>query len=397
MFLRVLKNILFYILFIPVILLLFHYIWVPQYNFTEYPPFYGSKIHNPYHQQNFRKWKTLGIRSLPIWYKNLSNTFQANHYNQIDSLFYDTTLIISNKLFNKKGFINYSNGVISNDIVVLNSSSFIRRSYPYLKTLNNKQHHINLLKDSTSLIYLKPSIIFKEFDQSHPVFLNNYDGYIADMNIAEATYLWDASLSAGHYISLIAESIPLKDEYTKNKQIRSIYYNPTKKDIYKTLKQHDFITATFPKSITENGKKQIPLRLRKVEADNHDITISCAIPAASIAFIGQNGTMQQLDKDTYLSIYNIKRDDSYIRVEITFKDGVKYYLNPLIKTNRLSQGVDRTLHINKLSTILYRAAGILGLIIIIALILYIKRRTRIEFIEITVDENNKKTKRVKTI
>ncbi len=398
MFLRVLKNILFYLIFIPFILLILHYIWVPQYNFSEQMPFYGSKVYNPYQKKRLNDWKMLGIISSPIWYKNLSKTFQPNELNQIDSMFYDTTIIISSRLFEKGKHVNYSHGLIVNDITVLNSKSLMRRSYPYFKTLNNKQHRINLLKDSTSLVYLKPSVIFEDYNSTHPILLSNYDGYITDMNMEDATYLWDVSLSAGRYVSLIGESsFSCEDEYVKSKYTQAIYYNPKAKNIYQALKTHDFVTAVFPKSLV--SKKEKPLfRLKKVGVDNRYITVSCSRQAQSIAFIGQNGVVQQFQSNSYFSIYDIKRDDSYIRVEVTFKDGVKYYLNPLIKMNRLSQNENRGVDINQLSTMLYRIFGILGLIIVIALILYVKRRTRIQFIEITVDEKtNKKIKKVKTL
>ena len=71
--------------------------------------------------------------------------------------------------------------------------------------------------------------------------------------------------------------------------------------------------------------------VNKIGLDSTTVFISLSQKADSIKFIGQNHTTLALAKDAYEAEYDMKQEDSYVRITAYFPEGEVIYSNPFAR------------------------------------------------------------------
>ncbi len=378
---KFIKNFVFYIGLLVIVALALYYLWTPRYYFPQTDVFFGKKIYNPYQNLDVNQWQRTGIYTFPAWYRDAMERLSGNdRYYEVDEYYYDTVMYAANQAFYKNGS-TYSQGLFHDDHLVIGCDKVEWTDYPFIRDIHNKQHRINRIRSHGCLLYLKPSVFFDDYQPEHPKLLRNYNGIMVDENIKQSLHLWDQTLSVGIYTTLVANTLPKSSRFLPEKHNRVMYINRNAGSMKEALKTGNYFVATKYDHESDNVKPELESALRSVRLDGDTVYISLAEKALAINIFGQNGDILKVAKNTRLASYEIKRQDTYIRAEVLFDDGTHYYLNPLHRYAGKTHNQVPPAEVNFLKTWLLRGGGIFGLLIFIWLMLYIKRRLKIEIIE----------------
>jgi len=383
MFWKIIKNIVFYVFLIALMAVVLHYFWAPRYYFPESEVFYGKQIFNPYEVSSNTDWKRVGIATRPVWYEDyMARITGEEEPVMLKRSYYDSLLIAGNQRIVNSNQPIYKQGLYHDDHFVIGSEKIVWQDYPFIRDIHNKQHRINSIHKTGGLLYLKSTAFFDDYQKDHPRLLQNYNGVIVDESFEQATHLWDRALSAGKYTTLIAKALPDNHRFKAEKQYRIIYVPQNDTSFEYNLKRGNyFVAAKYQHN--NNGSKPENLEniLSEVKIVDDTLVVSTKSPAYAINFFTQKGQVRKLVQNTEEAFYKIERNDTYIRVEIVFEDGTRYYLNPVHRYSGDTPHDYIRTHQNTFRTWLFRGTGIFGLIIVVWILLYIKRRLRIEFLE----------------
>jgi|GEM_PF-1282690 hypothetical protein len=378
---RIIKNFVFYIGLLVLVAVALHYIWAPRYYFPKKEVFYGNKIFNPYQEIVDSEWQKVGVLTYPVWYRDAMERLSGNDlYNEVDEYYYDTVLHAANQRFEGNGN-TYMQGLHHNDHLVIGSSHIEYTDYPFIRDIHNKQHRIRMIRRNGGLVFLKPSVFYDNYDLDHLRLLRNYYGVMVDENFTQSLHIWDQTLSAGHYNTLIANTLPQSGRFLPEKQYRIMYVKKDTTSIRNKLRKGNYFVATTYNHQSDDERPDLKARLKDVAINGDELIIETTQPALAFNFFGQNGEVLDVQKETSRAAYQIKREDSYVRVTMIFEDGTRYYLNPV---HRYAGNVPHNkvgVEVNFLKTWLLRSGGIVALLIFIWVLLYIKRRLRIEILE----------------
>ncbi len=378
---RIIKNLIFYTGLLVIVAIALHYLWAPRYFFPQTEVFFGKKIYNPYTNLDAPNWIKTGIYIYPPWYKDALESISGNdRYYELDEYYYDTLLFAANQKFEKTGN-TYMQGLHHNDHLAIGCDDIDYTDYPFIRDIHNKQHRINMVRDNGCLLYLKPSVFFDNYKPEHPKLLRNYHGIMVDENFVQSQHLWDQALSSGIYTTLIANALPRSSRFLPEKQYRIIYVNPNSAGIKSALAKGNYFVASHYEHVDDTVKPKLTSKLQDVSILGDSIVISTTETAMAVNFFGQNGEVADVQKNTSQAVYKLKRSDSYIRTTIIFDDGTRYYLNPVHRYSGKQPPHVIPVEVNFLKTWLLRAGGIVVLLVVIWILLYIKRRLRIEVVE----------------
>lgn len=383
MFWKIIKNIVFYLFLIGLISVALYYFWAPRYYFPESEVFYGKKIFNPYQINSSTQWQRVGIDTRPVWYEDLIQRLTGDEEPVfIDRNYYDTLLVAGNQRIVNENQPVYKQGVFHDDHFVIGCDKIEWHDYPFFRDIHNKQYRINKIHSNGCLLYLKPSAFFVDYSQDHPQKLQNYNGLMVDESFEQAVHLWDRALSAGKYKTLLAKALPKNQRFKPEKQYRIIYIPQNDTTLEYNLRQGNyFMAAKFQHNDNSVSPRKLRSLLSEVTIKNDTLIVSTKSPAFAINFFTQDGDIRKVVQDTEKASYHLKRNDTYIRTEIVFEDGTRYYLNPVHRYNGKSPHDYMRTHQNTFKTWLFRGMGIFGTIIVVWILLYIKRRLKIEIRE----------------
>lgn len=380
---KILKNIVFYLFLIVLVAVALHYFWAPRYYFPETEIFYGKQTFNPYTISQSTSWKKVGITTEPVWYENLMKRLSGDE-NQvmINHSYYDTLLVAGNQRIVNKSQPIYKQGLFHDDNFVIGCNKIEWNDYPFVRDIHNKQHRINKIRGKGCLLYVEPSVFFDDYQKDHPELLQNYNGFMVDESFEQVAHLWDRALSAGKYTTILAKALPKNSRFKPEKQYRIIYIPQNDRSLEQNLKDGNYFVSSRYENHHGNQRPQNEMSwLANVEVENDTLIIETRIKAYAINFFTQNGDVEKVVKNTENATCAMDRNDTYLRTEILFDDGTRYYLNPVHRYNGNKPHNTIHPHKNTFKTWLFRGIGIFGLIIVVWILLYIKRRIRIEILE----------------
>lgn len=378
---RIIKNLVFYTGLLVIVAVALHYIWAPRYYFPQTEVFFGKNIFNPYTNLDNPNWIKTGIYVYPPWYKDAIESLSGNdRYYEVDEYYYDTLLYAANQKFEKNNN-TYMQGLHHNDHLAIGCNEAEFTDYPFIRDIHNKQHRINMVRDKGCLLFLKPSVFYDNFKPEHPKLLRNYHGIMVDENFVQSQHIWDQALSSGIYTTLIANTLPRSSRFLPEKQYRILYINADSAGIKKALTKGNYYVATKYHHEENEEQPDLDSKLQDISIQGDSLIINTSEEAMAINFFGQHGEVADVQKNTSQAIYELKRKDSYIRTTIIFEDGTRYYLNPVHRYSGNQPHHIIPVEVNFLKTWFLRAGGIVGLLIAMWILLYIKRRLRIEVIE----------------
>lgn len=283
---KVLLRILYTTLTLILLFLVTIYVFVPSYRFEDPKPFSGKFIHNPYQKLTNSDW---------------------NHYNFRDTLMN----------FNITSY-EYGYGLSQAKYFCLDHKSKRKIDYPFFQNIHFKQHSINSLNKTSSLVI--PTNLDKGFKLREIKYLDNYRLMEVLSSYGVFTEYWDLALSAGHRVNIFATSY--LNNFKHSVVINSDYNS--KEQIIKSLQDGDFYAISY------KNDDNLP-ELKDIKIINDSIFINLTKTAKEIRFIGQNGIIRGSICNINHGVYIFKDDDSYIRIEASFDDGSVIYFNPIVR------------------------------------------------------------------
>lgn len=324
----------------------------PVYNFSEARPFSGPDIFNPYASLE-------GVDSIPWKRANFhTHTRVKGIFNECE-YWPDQT----DSAYRKFGY----------DIVTFsNHNELTVHPYDTALQVNVYEHGINIFKYH-KLVFgcesvnrfdnLLPLFVFqkqfqldllaKESDfiqMNHPLRtggtseyqMRRLEGYRLmelDSGKSKENEYWDWALSAGRYsFGLANDDLHYPDRSGKMAVRCNFLYCPSARyeDIKKTLLTGGYYAMRVPDyghgdwEVKYAKNRNLP-SVNKIGLDSTTVFISLSQKADSIKFIGQNHTTLALAKDAYEAEYDVKPEDSYVRITAYFLEGEVIYSNPFAR------------------------------------------------------------------
>jgi hypothetical protein len=381
------KLILWLVLLLAVIFFVIYAI-APVYDFQEPEPFAGSNIHNPYQDMDSTLWKKGNFHAQSYsWFgitdgrKNSPDGIQAIY----QQLGYDIALITDYQRINtygegSKNFIpgyEHGYGVRKTHQICLGASKVSWLDYPVYQNINHKQHVLNVLQNHNEIVALAHPFVRDGYLTEDMRLLTNYDLIEAVSHYTISLSHWDAALSAGHPVFIIA-----------NDDTHDIF-NPTKVGRYCTFVNSPDLEAGAVLQALKTGKafgarinmlensdfvqkakdhKNIPV-IKSVEVRSDTLFVEVSKKASAFTFIGYNGMIKKSAANSVEAFYPIAPDDKYIRTEIIFDDNTQFYLNPVIRYRGDAPSRPKPAEVNFMKTWMQRIiAAIIAIIIFIVVV-----------------------------
>lgn len=328
----------------------------PRYDFPKPEAFQGAKWYNPYAQLDTNKWLKGNFQIQSLAWGGITDG-SKNPTDTIISLYsrlgYDIIGIsdyqkINTVLKGNSGYIPiYEHGFNMHKThhVNIGTSKVFWLDFPFYQNKHHKQFIINLLRNKTEIIALAhPNFSLEGYTKDELAYLYNYDLLEALNHQRFSLAHWDAALSAGKPVFILADddAHDLTNPYLFG--VVSTYINAQKNsqvDVIKSLKSGNAygFTPYTPSEETfakkEERAKNLPL-LRFVKISNDTLWVSAQGNSKTFTFIGgDQGKILHSVQNVDTAFYVLKPSNHYVRVEIDYGLNQKMYLNPVICGNGL--------------------------------------------------------------
>lgn len=385
------------VLLILLVIVVFFVIYTlaPVYKFPEPQAFSGDKIFNPYKGIDSSNWIKGNFQVQSRAWLGLTNG-RHNTNDAIQTVYkqlgYD--IIVTSDYMKINEFGNQSPsyiptyehgyGIRKTHQVCIGSRKVNWIDYPFYQNKNHKQHILNILKENNDIVSLAHPELRDGYLIDDLKYLTNYDLIEAMNEVRFSIAHWDAALSNGHKAYILAndDAHNIFDP-TEVGRVCTFINSPTLNadDVISSLKKGQAFGADINMrdgaDFVEKSKdhKKIAV-LKNVELINDSLNVMVSENAKSIVFIGQNGKKKASVSDTNVAIYPINKNDTYIRTEINFYNGNKFYLNPVFRYSGAAPAVNSAPEIDLIKTWVQRGIALIITIILILIISRIRKGTQ---------------------
>ena len=327
------------------------YATCPIYAFEEPKPFYGGKFYNPYQHLNPDGWLKCNFHvHARIWggLTKGENTpeeiFAAYRKLNFDVIALSNYMDICTSNSDDPRYISvYEHGYGSQKVhqLALGARKVMWRDYVFLQNLHHKQHIIDMLKRNSRLVALCHPRIQGAYTPDDLRYLSGYD-FIEVLN-GRRNYEkeWDAALSNGHKVWLVANDDAHSVNNPGRLQQSVTFVNVSMAsgdEVLERLAQGAAFGVLFPnrrlqhttyeEKILDAEKVSFPIAVQVCE---EGLQITWQQNMQQINFIGDNGNLLKTLTDTDTAFYPIRLKDTYVRVRLTCPEGLVYFLNPIIR------------------------------------------------------------------
>ncbi len=390
MFLKTIKfllKVLFWLLLLLTVIFIIIYALSPVYKFPEYKAFSGDKIHNPYQGMDSTAWKKGNFQVQSRVWLGLTNG-RHNTNDAIQTIYrqlgYDIIVTSDYMTINPFGedrptyIPTYEHGYSYRKVhqVCIGSQKVNWIDYPVYQNINHKQHIINILRKNNEIVTLAHPDLRDGYTLDDLRLLSNYD-LIEVLNEARfSVNHWDAALSSGHpaYILANDDAHNIFDP-TEVGRICTFINTPTLNagEVMQAMKAGRAFGADIAMregaDFVERSEdhKRIPV-LKAMKLNGDTLSVRVSQRAKLISFIGQNGVVKQMVQDTTAARYVVQADDSYIRTEILFDNGSRFYLNPVYRYSGNQPAKPPQVKIDQIKTWVKRGIALIVTIIIVLII-----------------------------
>jgi hypothetical protein len=347
------------------------YATCPIYKFEEPKPFCGEKFYNPYQYVDSEGWHKCNFHAHSECWGGLTNGENApeeilDAYRQLqyDAVSISNYMDIDTTNSRHPLYIpvyEHGYGIKKIHQLALGTRKVVRHDYIFLQNLNQKQHVVDLLKQHSRLVALCHPRVRNGYLPEDLKYLSNYD--FIEVQNARRIYEeeWDAALSHGHKVWLIAND----DAHSANlRQLQrsATFVNvsiPDGDEILERLAQGAALGVCFPKdsdTLEEKTSESEKVSfLKSIQVIENELYVIWQQNMKQIDFIGDNGNVLKTSTEADTAFYFIRPQDTYVRVRIISPEGFVYYLNPIIRYEG-DKPVRQSLHsIDTPRTILKRA------------------------------------------
>ena len=357
----------------------------PSYSFDEPKPFRGSCLHNPYKDMKPDNWIQANFHAHTRQFGGITNG-RVNTNEMLDSAY--SALGFDHIGISDYNKINYYDSASPNFIptyehgygifkihqLCIGAEKVRRLDYLAFQNLSMKQHTLNRLAKQTRLVIpAHPSFVKNGYLVEDMKYLSNYKLMEVLNGFRISTAHWDTALSNGHLVYLIGndDSHDVNDITYMGRRFTMINApenNP--EQLMQALENGNAVGVDFsvkPDETWEQKVQRIKNNLpyiKQVELRGDTLLVSATKPFAKIRFIGQNGVELDVQKYKKTGVYVIKPDDNYVRVELSFNDWTRLYLNPITRHESSEIVKQRLDHINWTKTIILWFVYVLVLFLI---------------------------------
>lgn len=374
---------------IPLIILLLattigssFYLFSPIYNFDEPTPFAGTKIYNPYSGIDSSNWKRANFHAHHRMWGGVTNggCSEDELLNAYKSLNYDF-IGISNYQhmtdYNKGTefylpVYEHGWGITKFHQLVFGADQVTWKEYPFFMGLSEKQNVLNRVQEGADLIVFNHPRFTRGLKKEDMRYLTGYNLIEAVSGMASSADLWDEALSSGHASFIVAndDSHNINKLYQLARNVTFVNVNTTKySDLTEALKRG----ATYGLKVPNFGDGDWEIKKAKndslpkplnIALLNDTLRLRLDQAADSIRIIGQGGISKQIVKDTTYIEYVIQPEDTYIRAEARFGNGVDMYFNPLFRyTNDQPLAKQELAHYSFIKTLLYSFVWLIAILV----------------------------------
>lgn len=392
---RFLLKLLLYFIIGLVVMFAVEYILAPVYVFPEPKPFAGEKLFNPYEGIDSNYWRKGNFQIQSQAWGGVTDG-RKNTNEAIDSLYkllgYEVITISDYQKINSFGEENdvyipvyeHGYGIFKNHHVMIGAHKVIWNDYPLFQNLHHKQHMLNVLRSTSDLVFIAHPKYAGGWEPDDLRWMTNYDGLEVLNGFRVSMAHWDAALSAGKNMRILA-SDDAHDITNINEvgNYTTIIYSPVLHgdSIVSAIKAGRafgaYIYRVYGEPMNEKIEKALNLpKLSKVELDGDTLRVAVNRPAEQFRFIGQEGSLLDSTLNTTEATYIIRDSDTYVRTEIIWPNRTAYYLNPVVRYAGDDPWAHEFARVDHFRTWLLRIIGFATLIFIFMNIYYLRRRFR---------------------
>ena len=317
------------------------YLLCARFQFEEPAPFEGSIIHNPYDSMDTKNWVKCNFHAHAHAWNGVTNghgTATEIHkaYQNLDYRIHCVSNYhhIDTTHANSQNYIPaYEHGynLRKTHQLVLGSQKVQWQDYVFPQTLHNKQHVLQQLGDTNSVVILNHPGLRNGYKPDDFSSLAGYDCMEVLNPSVISTREWDASLSAGRKTFIVGND-----------------------DIHNVIKKERLGTMCTFVNVKVENKQRVLEALKKgksygvalgqtqdidsiptlvaLRVNSDTITIKMNAVAGNVILTGQNGKELATFKDTDLIKYKLTPKDHYARATFRYRNGTTVYLNPVFYT-----------------------------------------------------------------
>lgn len=357
------------------------YLTAPLYFFVEPKPFEGSYINNPYKSLDTNSFrtilfsapevspKTIFIGDDQMMLESILNKFQE--FDHVEMVMRQK--LFRNVIFKSEKLYSYQHGLGFADpsMFCIGARKNLWIDYPLYKNIHYKQGLIEKLVNDCDMVALNAA----SFTAEEIKYLSGYQ--LIDLgNITKsAIALWDSALSNGHLVYGFATEKEFELGIHNSFSADYLVVNPpfdSTQTLMDAIKQGSCYVVTQQQDlgVQRNHEKfvsEIPFLVNAVlNADTFYVNTSQT--ASFFKFISQNGKLLRLDENTSSASCVFGAEDNYLRVEIVFPDGTKFFLNPLTRHFAANGNKQNLASIDVTKTALMRGVYIILIVIFLQII-----------------------------
>lgn len=385
---------------VVLVLLVIILLWIPYlgttyYRFQEPTKFAGQNIYNPYAAMDSSSWIKANFQIQSYAWKGITDG-RKNTNEKIDSIYsmleYDVIATSDYMKINRFGeertsyipVYEHGYGIFKNHQVCIGAEKVDWVDFFFYQTNHHKQQVLNRLQNTNELVFLAHPRFGGGNEPEDFKYLTNYDGIEALNGFRFSLDYWDTALSTGHYATLLSDD----DAHDINNpdqigQFCTFINVPeiNRNNIVASLKSGNAFGAFIYRELGESfeakkEKLKDIAKLKSVQLIGDTIIVETDRMASEIRFVGQDGQLKQKVSNEFAAKYKFQEDDSYIRIEIFYENGNKFFLNPFARYEQdLKMPQVEGLHL--INTWIFRIVA--GLILILLLYLTFKIIKNIHF------------------
>ncbi|MFM2117473.1 MAG: hypothetical protein RL316_663 [Bacteroidota bacterium] len=324
------------------------YIFAPRYVIKKPETFKGNNFYNPYENLSLSNTFPINLHGHTQAWQGFTNGKGNSDLakKKYDSLgFYYSAISQYHFVENKNDKIKvYEHGININKThqLILGSNNVIWKDYVLPQTLNQKQHILNLLsEDTNSVICINHPGIRGGYKINDFKYLQQYhlmEGLRPNHNF---TNYWDTALTYGHPVTLIANDDfhnVYNDSELGNHLTLLFKKYENELSLLQALKKGQCASVSLNHKSSANliQRKQKIERLQKliseIEIKRDTINVQLNEPL-TIKWRSNKGLLKQTTNSSY-DFYKPSPKDTYVRIEITTKDSIEVYFNPLYRSDK---------------------------------------------------------------
>ena len=340
----------------------------PVYNFSEPIAFQGKEWYNPYTaiDTNDLKLSNFQIQSKSYGgVTNGRNNSSERVFSTYKNLGYDVITISDYMKINyyqedslpHVAVYEHGYGAFKNHQVCIGASEVMWLDFPLFQSQSSKQFVLNELKKKNKCVAIAHPSLRDAYSTDDMKVLRGYDLIEALSNFKNSLELWDAALSAGNPVFLVADddahNLDKPNDYGRVATV--IHSKSSNEDsLIHALKHGNAygLVVQTPEGDSHEAKanrfKKLP-QLLQHRLLNDSIFLRFSDSITEITAIGQDGVVlmnNRTGNSTTRYAFGLKEVKHFVRFEVKMRDGSKIYTNPVFrsvdgkKPLAISAGVD---------------------------------------------------------